>query len=725
MPLKSIADTSITPKESTVNAAKDVLTRSVGSQIADRFSFSVDTASAQPEGYSIKVNSDRVHINASSSVALTRGAYAYLKQEHNNMLSWSGANISMPNKLADYQTEQTTPFKFRYYLNVVTHGYTTAYWDWARWEQEIDWMAMHGMNMPLLAGAHEAILFRVFRKLGFSEEQSYQYFSGPAHFPWNRMGNIVGWDGANRLPKNYFDKQIALNHKILARVRELGMTPIIHAFAGFVPPATKALFPDAQVRELSWAGGLPSHTNGRLLSPTSPLFVKIGKMYIDEWEKEFGKNEYYLADSFNEMDVPKADTEQALLSELAGYGSKVYESIRAANPDATWVMQGWTFPYHKDSSGELFWTAKRLHALVSTVPDDKLLILDLANEYNKLVWNIDPSWKIYSGFFNKQWIYSFIPNMGGKTPLNGVLEQYASMPVEALNYSKKGNLVGFGFAPEGIENNEMIYELLTDVAWQNTAIDIDKWQRDYATQRYGAFPKALASALKGLNKSALGSFTDHPMFRYQLRPNTPGQSFSKKATVHQSENFTQATAMFLSASELNASELYRYDAIELAATYLGLVADDLLEKFLAQSLDARDYQLLEQAMSILGNVDKLLLEHPNHRLENWVTLARSWGDSAQEKDYYESNAKRLLTTWGGKPVNDYAGRMWNGLISDYYMQRWQVNHEALKHNKAIDLDQWEENWLNTPYQQKGEGFVDPLAKARQLFKHYQGYFDKP
>jgi hypothetical protein len=24
-----------------------------------------------------------------------------------------------------------------------------AFWNWSRWEQEIDWMALHGVNLPL------------------------------------------------------------------------------------------------------------------------------------------------------------------------------------------------------------------------------------------------------------------------------------------------------------------------------------------------------------------------------------------------------------------------------------------------------------------------------------------------------------------------------------------------------------------------------------------------
>jgi alpha-N-acetylglucosaminidase len=40
-------------------------------------------------------------------------------------------------------------FQWRYYLNVDTLSYSCAFWDWARWEQEIDWMALNGINLPV------------------------------------------------------------------------------------------------------------------------------------------------------------------------------------------------------------------------------------------------------------------------------------------------------------------------------------------------------------------------------------------------------------------------------------------------------------------------------------------------------------------------------------------------------------------------------------------------
>jgi hypothetical protein len=37
----------------------------------------------------------------------------------------------------------------RYYQNVCTVSYSMAWWDWARWERELDWMALNGINLAL------------------------------------------------------------------------------------------------------------------------------------------------------------------------------------------------------------------------------------------------------------------------------------------------------------------------------------------------------------------------------------------------------------------------------------------------------------------------------------------------------------------------------------------------------------------------------------------------
>ena len=48
-----------------------------------------------------------------------------------------------------------------------------------------------------------------------------------------------------------------------------------------------------------------------------------------------------------------------------------------------------------------------------------------------------------------------------------------------------------------------------------------------------------------------------------------------------------------------------------------------------------------------------------------IGYARAWGNNESEKNYYEQQANTLLTIWGGPVLNDYANRMWGGLVKDY------------------------------------------------------------
>ena len=417
--------------------------------------------------YQYEVQKGILRIQASDNVSLCRGFYDYIKDNHLGMYTWTGNSIAMPSKeLPDLSVKKTiSPFANHYYFNVCTYGYSMPYWDWERWEQEIDWMALHGINMPLALVGYEAIIARVWKKMGLTDEEINHYFVGPAHLPWMRMGNISGIDGP--LNEDWHKKQIALQHQILDRMRSLDMKPICPGFPGFIPRAFKRIHPELEIVETQWGGAFSNW----MISPQEPLFKKIGTAFIREWEKEFGKCDYYLVDSFNEMDIPFPEKGNPKRYEMAAsYGKSVYESIRKANAGAVWVMQGWMFGYQRH-----IWDYKTLGALVSKVPDDKILLLDLAVDYNKHFWHSEVNWEYYKGFYNKQWVYSVIPNMGGKVGMTGILDFYANGHLEALSSPNKGNLIAHGLAPEGIENNEVLYKLVTDAGWSNHKIEIREW----------------------------------------------------------------------------------------------------------------------------------------------------------------------------------------------------------------------------------------------------------
>ena len=650
-------------------------------------SFVLKPDKGQPKGknyFQYRVDDGVLKIEGSSPVALCRGFYDFVKSNRAGLYSWSGSNIRFPQQLVDGMEKRVvSPFEHHYLFNVCTYGYSMPYWDWERWEKEIDWMALHGIDMPLALVGYEAIMARVWKKMGLTDEEINNYFVGPAHLPWMRMGNVSGIDGP--LNQDWHKQQVELQHKILKRMKNLGMKPICPGFPGFIPEAFKRIYPDLHIIQTHWGGAFCNW----MISPQEELFTKIGTTFIKEWEKEFGKSEYYLVDSFNEMDIPfpaKGSKERYEL--LASYGDKVYQSIRKGNPKATWVMQGWMFGYQRH-----IWDYETLGALVSKVPDDKMLLLDLAVDYNKHFWKSEVNWEFYKGYYNKSWVYSVIPNMGGKTGMTGILDFYANGHLEALASPNKGRLVAHGMAPEGIENNEVIYELLSDAGWSDKEINIHEWLKEYSYNRYGGYPAAIRECWDLLLESVYGTFTDHPRYNWQFRPGTV-----RSGSINITPSFFKALESFMEVSgQQKGNSLYLADLAELTTLYLGGKAELLIKAIdwqyeIGDTVRAAKFE--KDFEHIMLGMDALLSAHPILRLERWIDFAHKQATTSEQYKQYERNAKRIVTIWG-PPVDDYSARVWSGLIRDYYLPRWKHYFASRKTGIRFNFAEWEKNWVES------------------------------
>ena len=654
--------------------------------------------------YEYSVKNGILHITGSDNVALCRGFYDYVKSNGLGMYTWSGNNIQLPKLLPNSSLVKViSPFQNHYNFNVVAYGYSMPYWDWERWEQEIDWMALHGINMPLVLIAHEAIMFRVFEKFGFTADEINRYFVGPAHLPFSRMGLMVEHDGP--LNEDWYKRTIELQHRVMERMCSLGMKPICPSFAGFVPEGIKRLYPDVKVVKTHWGGAF----HNWMIDPEEKLFSEMMTAFIREWEKEFGKCEYYLSDSFNEMEIPFPEKGNPARYELlASYGEKVYSAIKKANKDAVWVMQGWMFGYQRH-----IWDYETLGALVSRVPDDKMLLLDLAVDYNKHFWHSEVNWEYYKGFYNKQWVYSVIPNMGGKVGMTGVLDFYANGHLEALSSVNRGNLVAHGLAPEGIENNEVLYELVTDAGWSSSRIDVCDWLKQYSRNRYGAAPERLMTAWDYLLKSVYGSFTDHPRFNWQFRPGSV-----KNGSINMNADYFRGLEAFISVSdELKDSPYYQTDLCEMTAHYLGGKAELLTklidqEYLLGDTLQARFLQ--SRFETLMLGMDRILSQHPTLRLDRWLSFASQSARTDAQRIQYETNARRIVTIWG-PPVDDYAARIWSGLIGNYYLGRWKEYYRGRESGEVVNLAEWERRWVEENHDSyRWDSDLDVVGFAREM-----------
>ena len=628
------------------NAASGVLERYTGGHA--QVSFETLPGGGAHE-FEAESKNGQLIVRGNTPVAQCRGFYTAVRHCGRGICSWSGRRFQSGAWPDGIQLRGSSPFPLRYYLNVVTFGYSTAFWDQTRWEQEIDWMALHGINTPLALTAQEAIMARVYRRMGLNEEEIAHSFTGPAHLPWLRMGNISGTDAP--LPASWHNDQIALQHMILDRLRELGMQPICPGFSGVVSAAWVRHHPQAPILQLHWGGQKRFETY--LLQAQSQEFALMQKMFIEEWEREFGACSHYLIDSFNEMPVPDE-------LDLAAYGEAVHRSLQAAHPGAVWVMQGWMFGYQRH-----IWSTERLQELLSRIPNHSILLLDLAADYTHLLWKQPDNCEFYNGFFGKPWVLSYIPNMGGKTAYTGVLEFYAKHHTTILNGPPQRHPIGFGFAPEGLENNEVVYELLSDAAWNPQGIELQSWLRNYSHCRYGCCPPAIMQYWQALLRGSYGSFTDHPRFAWQ------GRSGRVRETVCTRELLTALQHLASCYGELHHSPLYLADLRELGALWLGSIKP------------APNFELM----------DTLLAGHPLHRLERWLAMARAHGSTPEEADYYERSARRIITTWGAG-VEDYAAKLWSGLIRDYYAPRYHAEQNGATPSQ---LETWEKNWVENQH----------------------------
>ena len=216
-----------------------------------------------------------------------------------------------------------------------------AWWDFTRWEREIDWMALNGYNLILSFTGQEYVWQKLYLSVGVTEDELKSFFSGPAFLAWQRMGNIRGWGGP--LDDGWIANQAAMQKKIVERIRLFGMINVLPGFAGHVPAGLKRVYPNANFTQTAnWGKFNSTFTEDYLLEPTDELFQTLGVKYYQLLINEFGTDHVFNCDTFNEMDPNSSDQ-----TYLAQVNKAIYNAMAAVDEDAVFLMQGWLFHFGK------------------------------------------------------------------------------------------------------------------------------------------------------------------------------------------------------------------------------------------------------------------------------------------------------------------------------------------------------------------------------------------
>jgi alpha-N-acetylglucosaminidase len=667
--------------------------------------------------FEVETRGGRLVLRGQNGVTIGSALNWYLRNVAHAQVSWNGDNLDLPAQLPPVPEKAriSSPYRHRVYLNYCTFNYTASWWDRARWEREIDWMALHGITMPLAATAQEAVWQATLRRFRMNDDEIRRFLAGPAFGAWQWMTNLEQWGGP--LPQSWIDSHLELGRFIIDRERALGMTPILQGFTGCVPLVFLEKFPGARIlKKQIWCEVPPGTAQ---LDPEDPLFAEFGRAFLEEQTRLLGTDHLYAGDPFHESEPPKNTPEY-----LRDVGARLYQIARDFDPQAIIVMQGWTIR----------------EGIVKGIPAERLLALDLTGQ----------KWRETQAFWGRPWVAGILHNYGGRHYLGGNLPQLAAnAPSLLADPAKGGQLAGVGLFPEAIEHNPLLYELAADLAWHRTAPDLPAWVRGYVLARYGRDVPAAQSAWARLAASVYAQRSPEPPMESPLlaRPALTLTTASPWGSFERDYDTTQVwtawSELLAAADLLGGVDPFRYDLVDVARQALADLSLPLQREVTAAwiSGDKTRFATAQGRFLELGaDLDTLLATRRDFLLGPWLADARRWGTTAAEADLYERNARQLITVWGPDSAKafifDYAGRQWSGLLSGFYLERWRKFFAHLEaqpasyrddrlargtnrpNNDASDfyreLSRWEYAWCEQHESHPTSPQGDSVAVARVL-----------
>ena len=738
------------PVDSPEQAITGLLNRIGGSGAADKFEIVIDADLAQDgkDVFIITSQNGKPCIKGNTQLSVATGINWYLNHHAHINLTWnnlttdlSAVTLPVPSQEEKHVCNTT----YRYDFNTCTFSYSMAFWTWERWQQEIDWMALHGINAPLNLVGLDVVTRKFLRELGVSENDINAYIAGPGFIAWFAMNNLEGWGGTinandvtmNGNPDWWYTRQEQLCRNMLQRMRELGMQPVIPGFSGQVPNCIVNYSIDGfssgdVVNNGTWAGG---YTRPDILKPNTESYRTFAAVYYKHLHEVMGVSEFYSIDPFHEGSLPSGVSNETcypnIMVELDNYYNGVSQEDKTKNnvdEAPKWIIQ--------------YWQGVPQSGAFSAMSSygDRFIGLDLFSDApGKAKWNTD----YYQG---RPYIFCMLHNFGGRSGMHGRLESTMNDYFRAL--AKGNNCKGIGATPEGTETNPVLYDMLFELPWMDPATrpSADKWLEEYAYSRYGVKNDNALAALQNLKKSVWACPTDQQGTSEAVilaRPNwTIGSvsSWSTAAIYWDTQDVLLAADQLSSISDLittaDGTANYNYDFIDVVRQSMVDYAAQLLPLINAArngGNNAEYTRLYQLYLQLMLDLDEMLSYDENFKLERWTSLARNIanevsGTTENDRRWLEWNARTQVTVWskGDTDLHDYSNRCWAGLIKDFHYKRWKQFFEnngnafsggwfsGFEYPWTVDFTNYNYSTVTIPSD------MTATAKAKQTFGNYFG-----
>lgn len=646
-------------------------------------------------------------VAGTSPATLLTGVETYLEQVTHTSFGWPGDSVDrlpaiLPAPPSPIRRTSKVPDRFA--LNDVDDGYSDAYLDWSGWEHKLDLLALHGINEVFMPIGTEEVYRRTFREFGYDDAQIRSWIPAAAHQPWWLLQNMSVFGGP--MSTAQFARRAELAKKIVARLRELGMTAVMPGYFGTVPAGFAARHAGVHVvPQGEWVG----FTRPDWLDPRDPMYGRVAAAFYRHQRELFGDSTLYKMDLLHEGgragDVPVNLAAQ-----------HVMQALQAAHPDARWVILGWQ---HNPPI-----------AVIDAVDHRRLLIVDgLSDRYEGLDRERD--------WHGAPYAFGAISNFGGHTTLGANTGVWLSR-FPAWRDKQGSALRGIAYMPEGTGTDPAAFALFTALAWQTLPKQPAPWFADYAAYRYGGPDEHASAAWRMLASTAYAmpsnDWSEPQDSLFNARPDLAVRTaahWSPETMRYDGARFGQAVCELLQvAPALRSTSAYRYDLVDVARQALANRARVLLPQIgtaYASKDAARFRALTTQWLGDMALLDRLLASEPHFLLGNWLSHARHAAGSDEEAAQLEYDQRSIITSWGDRSgadrggLHDYANRELSGLVSGLYAPRWRRYFDSLAQAMAngttpapIDWFAMEQAWAHSRDAQQTAPQGDPWQLASEV-----------
>ncbi len=666
----------------------------------------------EPDAFTITGTPGNIHVDAATIPTLLYGVNYYLKYTAHLQISTNGSQLGPANLILPAPAAPITQpaiYKTRYALNENVDGYTAPYWSNARWQHEIDILALSGTNAILIERGADLVLYQTFRDAGYSDLAILRWITQPAHQNWQLMGNMCCF--IEPISLSLLHKRAASAKQIIASLRALGITPVLPGYYGIVPADFATLHPNAHViTQGDWNG----FTRPGWIDPRDPNFATLAADFYRHQHDLYGDSTLYDMEIFQEGgasgDVP------------VGPAAKLVQAaLLAAHPNASWFLMAWQ--------------NNPQPALIDGVDPTHLLIADIM-QGRAVLPNRDQQ------FHGAPWLFGGLWEFGGRTSLGAPLYDYA-VRFPQMAAQPNSRITGTALFTEGLDTNPFAFDLYTEMPWHKSPVDLSTFASDYATRRYGAFDPHAQRAWQillhtaygyragdGTSKGGDADAAHDSLFNAQPSLTAIHAGTWAPERMHYDPAALQPalTELLQVAPALRNTETYRYDLVDIARQVMANESYAMLPN-IKTAYDYRDrpsfIALTHHWLQRMQLLDNLLATNQNFLLGSWLANVPPWSSSPAELAQLNYDARSILTTWGDRKaseagLHEYANRDYAGLTSTYYAPRWRLYFNSLLTSlnthtppKPIDWYAFGDRWnrQQTPYPSTPNGNSYAAARA--------------